>query len=73
MLSAYPACFIKEAGGYSVIFPDRSQNVFELCKECPFVKCCKERSVDFCSKCPEYPCKEILDYQVKYVNKCNQI
>ncbi len=51
----------------------RSQNVFELCKECPFVKCCKERSVDFCSKCPEYPCKEISDYQEKYVNKCNQI
>ena len=51
----------------------RSQNVFELCKECPFVKCCKERSVDSCSICPEYPCKEILDYQVKYVNKCNQI
>ena len=51
----------------------RSQNVFELCKECPFVKCCKERSVDSCSKCPEYPCKEISDYQVKYVNKCNQI
>lgn len=51
----------------------RSQNVFELCKGCPFVKCCKERSVDSCSKCPEYPCKEISDYQVKYVNKCNQI
>jgi hypothetical protein len=51
----------------------RSQNVFELCKECPFVKCCKERSVDSCSKCPEYPCKEISDYQAKYVNKCNQI
>lgn len=51
----------------------RSQNVFELCKECPFVKCCKERSVDSCSKCPGYPCKEISDYQVKYVNKCNQI
>ena len=51
----------------------RSQNVFELCKECPFVKCCKERSVDSCSKCPEYPCKEISDYQVKHVNKCKQI
>ena len=51
----------------------RSQNVFELCKGCPFVKCCKERSVDSCSKCPEYPCKEISDYQAKYVNKCNQI
>ena len=51
----------------------RSQNVFELCKGCPFVKCCKERSVDFCSKCLEYPCKELSDYQAKYVNKCNQV
>lgn len=51
----------------------RSKNVFELCKECPFARCCKERSVDSCSKCPEYPCKELSDYQAKYVNKCNQI
>ena len=51
----------------------RSKNVFELCKECPFVKCCKERSVDSCSKCPEYPCKEISDYQAKYVNKYNYL
>lgn len=51
----------------------RSKNVFELCKECPFVKCCKERSVDSCSKCSEYPCKELSDYQAKYVNKCNQL
>ena len=45
----------------------------KLMKECPFVKCCKERSVDSCSKCPGYPCKEISDYQAKYVNKCNQL
>ena len=51
----------------------RAQNVFELCKGCPFVKCCKERGVDSCSKCPEYPCKEISDYQAKCVNKCNQV
>ncbi len=51
----------------------RSENVFELCKNCPFVKCCKERNVNSCSKCPEYPCKEISDYQAKYVNKCNQL
>lgn len=49
----------------------RSKNVFELCKGCPFVKCCKERSVDSYSKCPKYLCKEISDYQAKYVNKCN--
>ena len=51
----------------------RSKNVFELCKECPFKKCCIERGIDACSKCSEYPCKEILDYQEKYVNKCNQL
>ena len=51
----------------------RSKNVFELCKGCPFIMCCKERSVDSCSKCPGYPCKEISDYQAKYVNKCNQL
>ena len=51
----------------------RSDKVFEPCKECPFIKCCKQHDVDSCSKCPEYPCKEISDYQAKYVNKCNQI
>lgn len=39
--------------------------------ECPFVKRCKKRSVDSCSECPEYPCKEIINYQAKCVNKCN--
>ena len=51
----------------------RSDNIIELCKECPFVKCCKQHNVDSCSKCPEYPCKEISDYKAKYVNKVNQI
>ena len=51
----------------------RSDKVFELCKECHFIKCCKQYDIDSCSKCPEYPCKEISDYQEKYVNKCNQI
>ena len=51
----------------------KSEKVFELCKDCPFARCCKEHGVDFCCKCPEYPCSEIASYQVKYVNKCNQI
>ena len=51
----------------------RSKNVFELCKECPFKKCCIEHGIDTCSKCSEYPCKDISDYQEKYVNKCNQL
>lgn len=51
----------------------KTKNVFELCKECPFKKCCIERGIDACGKCSEYPCKEISDYQQKYVNKCNQL
>ena len=51
----------------------RSENVFELCKECPFKKCCIERGIDACSKCSEYPCKDISDYQEKYVNRSNQL
>ena len=51
----------------------RSDRVFKPCRECPFINCCIRHNVDSCSKCPQYPCKEISDYQEKYVNKCNQI
>ena len=50
----------------------RSSKVFDPCKECPFVRCCKEHAVASCDACPEYPCKDISDYREKYVNKCNQ-
>jgi len=51
----------------------RSEDIFYLCKECPLIKCCKEHSIEICCDCPKYPCKDIKDYQEKYVNKCNQI
>ena len=51
----------------------RSDRVFKPCRECPFIRCCIRHNVDFCSTCPQYPCKEISDYQEKYVNKCNKI
>lgn len=51
----------------------RSGNVFELCKGCPFVKCCKDHEVNACHECPDYPCKDIAEYQAGYVNKCNQL
>ena len=50
-----------------------SEDVFYLCKECPFIKCCNEHSVEMCFECSNYPCKKIKAYQEKYVNKCNQI
>ena len=51
----------------------RSNDIFYLCKECPFTKCCKEHKTEMCSECCDYPCEKIKDYQEKYVNKCNQI
>jgi len=50
----------------------RGENVFELCKCCPFIKCCNKHGVYSCRECSEYPCKELSEYQAKYVNKCNQ-
>ena len=51
----------------------RTDKVFELCQDCPFRKCCIERNISSCNLCPEYPCAMLKDYQIKYVNNCNQI
>ncbi len=50
-----------------------SKDVFCLCQECPFIKCCDEHNVEICSDCPGFPCELIKSYQENYVNKCNQI
>ena len=71
--------FYKETFGQDIplekfnCFGGRSDHLFELCRGCPFRKCCKERDIKSCSLCPEYPCKPLKEYQEKYVNKCNQI
>ncbi|MBQ8551773.1 MAG: DUF3795 domain-containing protein [Clostridia bacterium] len=51
----------------------RSDDVFFLCKECPWAKCCRERGIDSCTECEVYPCKVLTAYSDKYVNKCNQV
>ena len=51
----------------------RTDKVFESCQDCPFRKCCIEQNISSCSMCSEYPCAMLKDYQIKYVNKCNQI
>jgi len=54
-------------------FGGRCGNLFELCRECPFRKCCSGRGIEACELCVEYPCNMLKEYQDKYVNKCNQI
>lgn len=51
----------------------RSDDIFYLCKSCPWMKCAKEKGLSLCSGCAEYPCAPLSEYQAKYVNKCNQI
>ncbi|HPF56669.1 MAG TPA: DUF3795 domain-containing protein, partial [Clostridiales bacterium] len=51
----------------------RSDEMFFMCGDCPWVKCCRERGLDTCSQCADYPCPPLADYIEKYVNKCNQI
>lgn len=51
----------------------RSEDVFYLCKDCPWMKCAKEKGLSDCSECTESPCKPLAEYRKKYVNKCNQI
>jgi hypothetical protein len=51
----------------------RSNEIFVGCKDCPYMKCCKERGYDSCTECAVYPCEELKWYQEKYVNKVNQI
>lgn len=71
--------FYKDEFGTDVPLEDihchsgRSKDVFYLCKECHWIKCCKDRNLNACSDCTEYPCEALKQYQEKYVNMCNQI
>ena len=43
--------------------------VFSLCRECPWVACCKKHGVRYCDDCSEFPCSAIQEYRAKYVNR----
>jgi len=33
----------------------------EWCLDCHFKKCCKDRGIEFCHECPDYPCDRYLE------------
>lgn len=44
----------------------RSEKRSFFCKEyCKMTKCAAEKGIDFCGECPEYPCEELKEFQVK--------
>lgn len=51
----------------------RSDDVFFLCRECPFAQCCRERGLTSCAACADEPCDSLRAYQAQYVNRCNQV
>ncbi len=50
----------------------RSEDVFVLCRDCPFTACADRHGVMYCAECEDYPCPALADYQTNYVNRCNQ-
>jgi len=71
--------FYKNEFGFDIPLEDiqylggRSDRIFGLCLNCPWMKCCKGRAINFCSECEDYPCAPLMDYKDKFVNKCHQI
>lgn len=51
----------------------RSGEIFCLCRDCPWMRCCREKGIGACADCAEYPCPPLADYIERYVNKVNQI
>ena len=33
------------------------------CKSCSFIRCAKDRTIDFCGQCNDYPCEELKRFQ----------
>ena len=40
-----------------------SDKRFSSCAGCGFSACAKEKELAFCSECPDFPCKELKDFQ----------
>ncbi len=37
----------------------QSERVFYFCKTCPFIACCKEKGIENCGECEDYPCEQL--------------
>lgn len=51
----------------------RSDEVMVGCRQCPFMKCAKDKSLSICEDCQNHPCQTLAWYTDTYVNKTNQV
>ena len=46
----------------------KSNVKYQKCMNCDIEKCCKEKKLDNCFECSEYPCQRIMEFK-KYIDK----
>ena len=42
--------------------PGCRQTVWEAGDECMPVACCREKGIDFCGRCPDFPCPDMVAF-----------
>ncbi len=47
----------------------RSETRFSGCRDCDFLRCTESKDVLFCSRCNEFPCSQIIEFQKKAVHR----
>lgn len=45
-----------------VCYGCKSNQIWQMCRNCPFTKCCKEKGLNNCGECDSYPCSEISKF-----------
>ncbi|HEW92747.1 MAG TPA: DUF3795 domain-containing protein [Thermotogaceae bacterium] len=45
-----------------VCYGCKSGQTWKMCKDCPFVECCKEKGLNNCGEYESYPCPEISKF-----------
>ena len=48
-------------------FGCRSDEMMPLCSGCPYLKCGRERGLERCGECNEYPCESLKWYKETYL------
>lgn len=48
-------------------FGCRSDETMSACADCPYMKCGKEKGLQRCDECKEYPCESLRSYIETYV------
>lgn len=49
----------------------RAERRGPYCKRCKMIVCTKEKGIEFCSECDEYPCAELKEFQAAMPHRIN--